>query len=130
MKLMLLLGTMMLTGCMQPLPSPGPIPPAPDAGAPDIFTEYTADCSSSAVWLERQQAIPWVQGCLDFDGGTDDCMVQGAGHYTKDSIVCAASDLSVKYQRYVDEDVATPMEAANVAHANGWMRKHQIGIRR
>ena len=117
-------------GCSYPKPPPSLNPlPSPETGS-DIFTDYVADCSDSFVIDQAPKATRWVQGCLDFDGGYDTCLVKGADYYTKDSIVCAVVDLNVRWQIEAAKNTASDVQIANANHANDWIRRHRVGARR
>lgn len=130
MKLKFVLFAVLLVGCVHPLPPAEPTPPPVDAGVPDIFTGYVADCNDQTVVDQSAKAVSLVTGCLDFDGGYDACLVKGLDNYSKDTIVCVTIDLGVKWQRLVAKDTATDIQRANAIHANDWIRRHQIGARR
>ena len=61
----LLVFIVLAVACIPPLPPPGQIPPPPDAGPPDVFTLFTADCSLQIV--ADQEADQEEKGDIDHD---------------------------------------------------------------
>ena len=129
MRCALLLFVAGLIGCA-PLPPPGSIPPPPDAGPPDIFTGYVADCSDPSVAYQSARASTFIAGCPEFDGGWNACLLKATDTFTKDAIVCATVDLNVDWQRKVTEGTATDAQRKGALMANSWIYEHQIGVRR
>jgi len=131
MRIHLLLFMFFLLGCipLQPPPTLNPLPP-PDAGPPDIFTGYIADCSDSSVGSQSAKVGSWVQSCPNFNGGYDACMVKGVNTYTKDAIVCVTIDLNVGWQQEIAKGTASDQQKVNAKCANTWIRDHRLGARR
>jgi hypothetical protein len=129
MKITLLLLAVAL-GCSHPQ-SPltlNPLPP-PEATAPDVFTNYIADCSDPSVDNQGARVVLWVQGCLDSNEGYDVCMAEGVKYFTKDALVCTTIDLNVEAQREIARDTATGTQKSLARVANPWIRNHRIGAR-
>jgi len=118
--------------CLPPLLPPATLNPlpSPDAGPPDSFTAYIADCSDSSVVSQKDKATTWIIGCNNFSGGYDTCMVKGLDNVTKDAIVCTVVDLNVAWQRQISMGTATDIQKACAQQANTWIRNHRVGVRR
>jgi hypothetical protein len=126
----LLLPLLLLIACIPPQPVPGPIPPLPDAGAPDIFTTFMADCSKSVVADQTAKAVTIVPACVEADSGVDDCLVGMTKYFEMDTVACVIVDLNVKLQRKVAMGVADSDQTLAAHNANTWIRNHRLGVRR
>ena len=124
----LLLG-ILLSSCLPPLPPPGKVPPPPDVGPADVFTNYVADCGLPTVAKEVPSASPVVQSCFEDPGSLDTCLVRASATFTKDTLVCLVTSLDVVWQLQVARGLATDDEKAHAATANRWVYSHQIGVR-
>lgn len=126
-----LLFTLLLVGsCIPPQPVPRPIPPPPDAGPPDIFTTFMADCSKSVVADQTAKAVTVVPACVEADHGVDDCLVSMTKYFEMDTVACVIVDLNVKLQRRVAMSTADDNQQRAAANANTWIRNHRLGVRR
>jgi hypothetical protein len=127
----ILLFTLLLVGsCIPPQPVPGPIPPLPDAGPPDIFTTFMADCSKSVVTDQTPKAVTVVPACVEADHGIDACLVSMTKYFEMDTVACVIADLNVKLQRRVAMGTADDNQQRSAANANTWIRNHRLGVRR
>ena len=129
----LLVFIVLAVACIPPLPPPGQIPPPPDAGPPDVFTLFTADCSLQIVADQEadqeKRQLTTVRDCLGASFQTNDCLVAATKSLERDTIVCALVDLNVGLQRKVAMGAASPDERGEAARANTWIRDHRVGVR-
>jgi len=131
--LVILIFIVVLVGCIPPLPPPGQIPPPPDAGPPDVFTLFSADCSLQIVANQEadqeKKQLTTVRDCLGVNFQTDDCLVAATKILERDTIVCALVDLNVTLQRKVAMGAASSDERDEATRANTWIRNHRVGVR-
>ena len=143
----LLLSTLGMVGCPQPIkpPTPGPTPaldagPAQDAPfvstdarplLPDKFLSATVDCGTASVKSWLSGARPPVETCLELAQLVDarQCLLKMLTTWPTDAVVCAVRSVGVSAYTASAAGVATSNLLANAAMSRAFIVAEKFSIR-